>query len=78
LTWPELELNRTDWQGGSRAGRSQTYLTPGLVVGRILLGGRSKLIFGLGYQTAISKTYPSSPATPAFNHNWIFSLRTTF
>jgi hypothetical protein len=78
LLWPEVELNRTDWHDGARDGRSQTYLTPGLVVGRILLGGRSKLILGAGYQTAISKRYAASPATPAFNHNWIFTARTTF
>lgn len=78
LLWPEIELNRTDWRGGGRDGRSQTYLTPGLIVGRFLLGGRSKLILGIGYQTAISKVYPTSPATPTYNHNWIFSVRTTF
>jgi hypothetical protein len=78
LFWPELELNRTDWTGGSRNARSQTYLTPGLVVGRFLLGGRSKLIVGVGYQAAISKQYAASPATPLFNHNWILSVRTTF
>jgi hypothetical protein len=78
LFWPELELNRTDWTGGSRDDRAQTYLTPGLVVGRFLLGGRSKLIVGLGYQTAISQRYAKSPTTPAFNHNWILSMRTTF
>ena len=78
LLWPEVELNRTDWSGGGRDGRSQTYLTPGLIVGRFLLGGRSKLILGIGYQTAISKVYPTSPATPTYNHNWIFSVRTTF
>jgi hypothetical protein len=78
LLWPEVEINRTDWQGGSRDGRSQTYLTPGLIVGRIRLAGRSKLIVGLGYQTAISSKYAASPATPVFNHNWILSVRTTF
>jgi hypothetical protein len=78
LLWPEIELNRTDWSGGARASRSQTYLTPGLVVGRTLLGGRSKLIVGLGYQTAISNVYATSPATPTYNHNWILSVRTTF
>jgi hypothetical protein len=78
LLWPEVELNRTDWHGGERGGRSQTYLTPGVVVGRIPLGGTSKLIVGLGYQTAVSRLYPSSPATPTFNHNWIVSVRVTF
>ena len=76
--WPEVELNRTDWSGGARDNRSQTYLTPGIVLGRFVISGRSKFIVGLGYQTAISKVYAASPATPTFNHNWILSLRTTF
>jgi hypothetical protein len=78
LLWPEVELNRTDWTDGSRNARSQTYLTPGIVVGRFLLGGHSKFIAGLGYQTAISTRYAAGPATPTFNHNWILSVRTTF
>jgi hypothetical protein len=76
--WPEVELNRTDWLGGTRNGRGQTYLTPGLVLGRFLLGGRSKLIIGAGYQVPISKRYSAPPATPASNHNWILSTRVTF
>jgi hypothetical protein len=76
--WPELELNRTDWVSGVRDGRSQTFLTPGLVLGRFLLGGRTKLIVGLGYQTAISRLYTSGSATPTYNHNWILSARVTF
>ncbi len=78
LFWPELEMNRTDWIGGGRDARSQTYLTPGLIIGRFVLGGRSKLIAGLGYQTSISKKYPTSPTTRTFNHNWIASVRVTF
>jgi hypothetical protein len=78
LLWPEVEINRTDWDDGSRNGRSQTYLTPGLVVGRIPLRGRSKLIVGVGYQTYLSRVYPTAPTTPTFNHNWILSVRTTF
>jgi len=76
--WPELELNRTDWSGGSRNNRSQSYLTPGVVLGRFIIHGRSKFIVGLGYQTPVSKIYPTNPATPTFNHNWIVSARTTF
>jgi hypothetical protein len=78
LLWPEIEINRTDWSGGSRDSRSQTYLTPGLILGRFVVSGRSKLIFGAGYQTAISRQYATSPATPTFNHDWILSARLTF
>jgi hypothetical protein len=78
LLWPELEMNRTDWSGGARNARSQTFITPGLIVGRFVISKRSKLIFGVGYQTAVSRVYPASPMTPTFNHNWIASARVTF
>jgi len=76
--WPELELNGTGWHGGSRDGRSQAYLTPGIVFGRFPIGGRSRLIVGFGYQAPLSEKYAKSPATPTFNHNWILSARVTF
>jgi hypothetical protein len=78
LLWPELEMNRTDWSGGARNARTQTYITPGLIVGRMVLNNRSKLIVGVGYQTAVSRVYAPSPMTPTFNHNWILSARVTF
>lgn len=76
--WPEVELNRTDWVGGSKDSRYQAYLTPGIVLGRFRIAGRSKLIIGLGYQTPITKQYTQKPATPTFNNNWILSTRVTF
>jgi hypothetical protein len=78
LLWPEIEMNRTDWIGGQRGARSQTYITPGLIVGRIVLNKRSKLIIGAGYQTAVSRVYAPGPITPTFNHNWLLSARVTF
>lgn len=76
--WPEIEMNRTDWIGGQRGARTQTYITPGLIVGRIVLNKRSKLILGAGYQTAVSRVYGPGPITPTFNHNWLLSARVTF
>jgi hypothetical protein len=78
LLWPEIEVNRTDWIGGQRGARTQTYITPGLIVGRIVLNNRSKLIVGAGYQTAVSRVYGPGPVTPTFNHNWLLSARVTF
>lgn len=78
LLWPEIEMNRTDWIGGARGARTQTYITPGLIVGRIVLNQRSKLIIGVGYQTAVSRTYGPGPITPTFDHNWLLSARVTF
>ena len=33
LLWPEIEMNRTDWIGGARGERTQTYLTPRFIAG---------------------------------------------
>lgn len=78
ILWPELEMNRTDWIGGSRNARTQTYLTPGLIFGRFALNEHSNLIVGAGYQFGVSRVYHPSPTTPTFNHNWILSARVTF
>ena len=78
LFWPEIEFNKTDWVRGNRANRSQTFLTTGIVIGKIVLNKRSKFTVGLGYQTAVSQYYAQTPSTPLFNHNWILSTRTTF
>jgi hypothetical protein len=78
LLWPEVEMNRTDWIGGERGARSQTFITPGLILGRIVLNKRSKLIVGAGYQTAVSRVYGPGPMTPTFNHDWIVTARVTF
>jgi hypothetical protein len=75
--WPEVEMNRTDWAGGARAGRSQTFVTPGIVFGRFPVG-RVKFIVGVGYQAAVLTSYAKNPATPTYNHNWILSVRTAF
>jgi hypothetical protein len=77
LFWPEVELNDTAWLDGPRSGKSQTFLTPGLVIGRIPLEGRFRLAVGVGYQTAISGT-TVKPAVPTYNHAWILSVRTPF
>ena len=37
MLWPELEVNMTGYKGGPSDGKKQTFLTPGLFVGRIPL-----------------------------------------
>jgi hypothetical protein len=69
--WPELEVNYTYWPNGVREGLNQVLLTMGLVVGRIPISGRSKLIIGAGYQTAVT-------SNPVINNNWILTARVTF
>jgi hypothetical protein len=72
VLWPEVELNATWWPGGVRAGKIQSFLTPGIIFGRFEIQDRVRLIFGAGYQIALS------PRSPAFRDNLILTVRTTF
>lgn len=78
LFWPEIEINRTDWSEGARDGRTQTYLTPGIILGRIRLSPHLKFSVGFGYQEPISKDYAAAPATPTYGHSWLLSSRLSF
>ena len=74
--WPELYLSSIAWYGSSRDGKVQTFLQPGLIVGRIPLPlsrtkGREGLVAGIGYQTALT-TYHT------YNHALVFTGRFTF
>ena len=66
--WPEFELNFTWWSDGLRQGRSQLFLTPGIVFGPFPLKDRFKLAVGGGYQFAVTPD-------PVFNGGLIFSVR---
>jgi hypothetical protein len=70
--WPELEANSTWWPSGSKEGKTQLFLTPGIIFGRFMLHDRVRLIFGAGYQLSVS------PSAPAYRHNMILTLRSTF
>jgi hypothetical protein len=72
VLWPEFEINYTYWPDGTKTGKNQIYLTPGIVFGRFPIIDRLRLIVGVGYQFAVS------PDNPAFDHNWILSVRTAF
>jgi Putative MetA-pathway of phenol degradation len=74
--WPELEINTTAWFGGSRDGKVQTFLTPGLVLGKFAphpADPKSRLGFiaGVGFQTAATTYY-------TYNHSLIFTGRILF
>lgn len=69
--WPELEWNPTVWLAGPHRGRTQLYLTPGLVLGGLPLRGPLKLTAGLGEQIAVTRFHGAARA-------WIFSLRLPF
>jgi hypothetical protein len=78
LFWPEVELNSSFYKGGANDGKSTTYATPGLVIGRIPLThdakgkpGRLGLTFGAGEQIALTRFRSS-------NHNLVFTARLPF
>lgn len=78
--WPEVELNTTHWFGGDRDGKTQVFVTPGLVIGRFpLFDNRLRVIVGAGYQYALAPRPTTVPvSTPAYNHAWIFTARVAF
>jgi outer membrane putative beta-barrel porin/alpha-amylase len=69
--WPELEVNSTFFEGGTNDGKKQTFLTPGLVVGRIPLHNRLGLTLGTGMQIAATRFH-------AFDHSLIVTARLPF
>lgn len=69
--WPEIEVNQTWFSGGKNDGREQTFLTPGIVIGRLPVTERVGLTLGTGVQLAISRFHTT-------NHNVILSVRAPF
>lgn len=76
--WPQLEVNWTYYTDGQRGGLNQVFLTPGLVIGRLLFPNGASFTCGVGYQTAVAPSYRSSPLTPAYGHAWLFTTRVNF
>lgn len=77
--WPELEANYTWWADGLRGGKNQLFLTPGIIFGRFQIGERAKLIFGGGYQFAVTPKLTREPViTPVYDHAYIFTARLAF
>ena len=69
--WPEVELNSTFIQDGKNDGKKQTFVTPGVVLGRFRLWRRVGFTFGGGFQIAATHYHTS-------NHNGILSIRFPF
>ena len=69
--WPEFEVNYTYWPSGTHKDLSQVLLMPGMIIGRIPLGGRNNLIVGAGYQFAVTDN-------PVTKNNWVITTRVTF
>lgn len=74
--WPEIESNATYFHGGPNDGKSQEFITPGLMLGKFSLrpkDPKSRLGFGFGAgeQIATSKFH-------AYNHGILCSARLLF
>jgi hypothetical protein len=69
--WPELEVNYTYFQDGPNHGKTQVFMTPGLVIGRVHLCKRLALTLGGGFQIATTHFHTN-------NHNGIVSVRFPF
>jgi hypothetical protein len=73
---PEVELNSTRYFGGSRDGRTQTFLSPGIVMGKFPIRpasdrSRMGLVGGVAFQTAVTHYH-------TYNHALVMSLRLAF
>jgi hypothetical protein len=68
ILWPELELNSTTYKGGPNNGKTQAFLTPGVILGRFPLTRSSGLSFGVGMQIAVTQYH-------SYDHSLIFSVR---
>lgn len=69
--WPEIESNSTFFYGGPNDGRKQSFITPGLVLGRFPLHHRVGLTFGGGFQIAATQYHQ-------YNHAVIVTVRMPF
>ena len=76
--WPELEFNSSIYKGGPDAGDIATFVTPGIIVGRIPLShlasgapGRLGLTFGAGQEIAVTHFH-------TFNHATVITARIPF
>ncbi|HEV2313840.1 MAG TPA: hypothetical protein VGR94_00925 [Candidatus Acidoferrales bacterium] len=69
--WPEMEVNSTWWSDGTKAGKKQVFLTPGIVYGKLPIHNRIGLTLGAGFQIAATRFH-------TFNHNIILSVRMPF
>jgi hypothetical protein len=76
--WPELEANTTFFKGGPDDGKTQSLITPGLVIGRIPLShdaggkpGRLGFTFGAGEEIAMTHFHTA-------NHYTVLTFRIPF
>ena len=69
--WPEVEINYTRFMDGPNDGKTQTFITPGILFGRFHLYKRLALTAGGGFQIASTHFHTN-------NHNGILTVRFPF
>lgn len=69
--WPEVEINSVFFSDGPNDGKKQSFLTPGLVLGKFPIWHRLSFTIGGGMQTAVTKFH-------TYNHKWILTVRFPF
>ena len=69
--WPDVEANYAHFQDGPNHGKTQVFITPGIVFGNLHLAKRVSLAFGGGFQIAATDFHVN-------NHNGIFTIRFPF
>jgi hypothetical protein len=76
--WPEFESNSSFYKGGANDGKTSTFGTPGIIIGRIPLvhdakgaPGRLGLTFGVGQQIALTHFH-------TYNHSTVITVRLPF
>ena len=77
--WPEFEVNTTRYFSGLRGGKTQVFLTPGLILGVFPIYNRIRATIGAGYQFAVAPKLTRTPVlTPVYDHAWIVSAHMLF
>jgi hypothetical protein len=76
LFWPELESNATYFKGGTNDGKTQEFITPGIIIGKCAFHpadpkARPGIAFGGGMQIATSKFH-------TYNHELVLTARLIF
>lgn len=69
--WPELEANASFFLGGPNDGKSDLFITPGVMFGRFSVHNRVGVTFGGGMQVATTHFHP-------YNHALILTGRIPF